>query len=224
MQFLTCPSLLVESVCCLQFLHADRSNQAATGESQSVLMDRATEAASNADGDKEQREEAAHGLSIQRRTAPHVAATTNGLNIEGFAVIAVVVVESGLPAINTNAVLCPRKQAPADMTNNFASGFLAVFASNEPAGKAILGIGLAICRDSTPKAGNFGHSNYPRFGFQASEDSTLDHLEVHQSGLRNRTLFAGLGIYAEPLRHGLGLDLAQLGNLYGSAERVDDCC
>lgn len=72
MQFLTCPSLVVESVGSSQLLHADRNHQTAAGESQALQVDRAANAASKASSDQEQGAEAAHSVRLDFSSAKQI--------------------------------------------------------------------------------------------------------------------------------------------------------
>lgn len=69
---------------------------------------------------------------------------------------------------------------------------------------------------------NEGHGSGLRGGLQSREHCALDHLEIHQPGIRDASLLARLGIDSVPLRNGLRLDLAKLGHLAGTTEGLND--
>ncbi len=72
------------------------------------------------------------------------------------------------------------------------------------------------------EAAHGGLSGGLGFGFEAGEHGALYHPQVHQPRLRNRALLARGRVDPEPLRNGLRLDPAKLGDLNGAPKRFDD--
>lgn len=94
---------------------------------------------------------------------------------------------------------------------------------------AITGAGVAATAcDVMGQGDEAGHSSpsvnrcWAGFERRGQKNIRSNDLQVHQPGRRDFSRFAGLGVDSKPLRHGLGLNLADAGDFAGATEGGDD--